>query len=504
MAVEAKSGSGQVSLADQPRTMGIFSMTLFAVSAMITLDTVAISSALGVESITLFVLFAIIFFVPYGLITAELGSGWPEEGGIYVWVREAYGQRWGTFTAWLYWVNVAYWAPAVFVLFAGTLSAAFWGGMSQTSAEIIVIALIWLMVLIGVLPMSLSKWVNSASAAVKVLVLVVLGAMGLAYAVHHGTANSFSPGKWVPTFSSNWSFMPIIVYNFMGFELMSSAAGAVKNPKRDIPRMLLMAGVVIVAAQLIGNFGILATIPLKKLSIVTGMAQAMKLSFHTVLGSAATPVYDLFIVLLLFTLMGNMVTWSIGANHSMAATGLDRSAPGVFGHVNRRFMTPDYAFVLMGVLATALTIINYSFFATRESVFWSIFALSSIVFLFPYLLMFPSLIVLRNKQPDRPRPYRVPFNRGGAWLSVLLTTGGVMFAITLFFYLVPTGTPRATYWWVTGGGTALSMVVGWWLAQRISADGTVPASPRPGAGPADEVLPPELVALGKGNSTSLF
>ncbi|MGA2529604.1 MAG: amino acid permease [Acidimicrobiales bacterium] len=493
MAIESKA-AGQVSLADQPRTMGIFSMTLFAVSAMITLDTVAISSALGVESITLFILFAVIFFVPYGLVTAELGSGWPEEGGIYVWVREAYGQRWGTFTAWLYWVNVAYWAPAVFVVFAGTLSAAFWGGMSQTWAEIIVIALIWLMVLIGILPMSLSKWVNSASAAVKVLVLVVLGGMGLAYLIHHGSANSFSPHHWVPSFSSNWSFMPIIIYNFMGFELMSSAAGAVKNPRRDIPRMLLMAGAVIVAAQLIGNFGILSTIPLNKLSIVSGMAQAMKLSFHSVLGSAATPVYDLFIVLLLFTLIGNMVTWSIGANHSMASTGLDRSAPGVFGHVNKRFLTPDYAFVLMGVLATGLTIVNYAFFATRESVFWSIFALSSIVFLFPYLLMFPSLITLRRKQPDRPRTYTVPFGRPGAWLSVILTVGGVLFAIVLFFYLVPSGTPRATYWWVTGGGTVVSMLVGWWLAQRIGTDDSVSSSVGPSSGPAASDRPePDLV-----------
>ena len=397
MATDSRIAAPGVSLADQPRTMGIFTMTLFAVSAMITLDTVATSSALGVQSITLFVLFAVIFFVPYGLVTAELGSGWPEEGGIYVWVREAYGERWGTFTAWLYWVNVAYWAPAVFVVFAGTLASAFWGGMSRTWAEIIVIALIWLVVGIGILPMSLSKWVNSASAAVKVAVLVMLGVVGVAFVVHHGSANSFAPSQWMPSFGANWSFLPIIVYNFMGFELMSSAAGAVKNPRRDIPRMLLFAGAIIVGAQLLGNFGILAAIPLKNLSIVSGMADAMKLSFHAVLGSAATTVFDVFIVLLLFSLIGNMVTWSIGSNHSMASTGLDRSAPGVFGHVNRRFTTPDYAFVLMGVLATALTIVNYSFFATKESVFWSIFALSSIVFLFPYLLMFPALLVLRKK-----------------------------------------------------------------------------------------------------------
>jgi amino acid transporter len=477
MATESRGGAPGVSLADQPRTMGIAAMTLFAVSAMITLDTVATSSALGVQSITLFTLFALIFFVPYGLITAELGSGWPEEGGIYVWVREAYGQKWGTFTAWLYWVNVAYWAPAVFVVFAGTLAVAFWPGMSRTWEELIVVGLIWLMVVIGILPMSLSKWVNSASAVVKVAVLVMLGLMGMAYAVKHGVANSFAPKEWVPSFGANWSFLPIIIYNFMGFELMSSAAGAVKNPRRDIPRMLLFAGAIIVGAQLLGNFGILAAVPLQDLSIVSGMADAMKLTFDSVLGGAATAVYDLFIVLLLFSFIGNMVTWSIGANHSMASTGLDRSAPGIFGHVNRRFTTPDYAFVLMGVLATALTIVNYQFFATKESVFWSIFALSSIVFLFPYVLMFPALLVLRKKQPDTPRPYTVPWGKPGAWVSVVLTMTGVLFAIALFFYLVPEGTPKATYWIVTAGGTAISMVVGWWLAVRGGKDAAGPLAP---------------------------
>jgi amino acid transporter len=466
VATDLKAGAPGASLADQPKTMGIFSMTLFAVSAMITLDTVATSSALGVQSITLFIFFAIVFFVPYGLVTAELGSGWPEEGGIYVWVREAYGQKWGTFTAWLYWVNVAYWAPAVFVVFAGTLATAFWPGMSRGWEEFIVIALIWVIVGIGILPMSLSKWVNSASAAVKVAVLVMIGVIGLVFVVRNGAANSFAPSAWVPSFGANWSFLPIIIYNFMGFELMSSAAGAVKNPRRDIPRMLLFAGAIIVGAQLLGNFGILAAIPLKDLSIVSGMADAMKLTFDAVLGSAATVIYDVFIVLLLFSFIGNMVTWSIGANHSMASTGLDRSAPGVFGHVNRRFLTPDYAFVLMGVLATALTVVNYAFFATKESVFWSIFALSSIVFLFPYVLMFPALLVLRRKQPETPRPYTVPGGKPGAWISVLLTMAGVIFAIVLFFYLVPEGTPKATYWIVTAGGTAISMLVGWWLAVR--------------------------------------
>ena len=158
----------------------------------------------------------------------------------------------------------------------------------------------------------------------------------------------------------------------------------------------------------------------------------------------------------------------------MGSTGLDRSAPGLFGHANRRFFTPDYAFVLMGVLATALTVVNYTFFATKESVFWSIFALSSIVFLLPYLLMFPSVIMLRTKQPDTPRSYTAPGHRPGVWLSVVFTMAGVMLAIVLFFHLVRTGTHKVTYWIVTGGGTVLSMLVGWWLARRAESRDSLP------------------------------
>ncbi len=464
-----------MSLERQPKTYGIFAMTLFAVSAIITLTTVAPSAAMGWQALPLYAIVAVAFFIPYGLVTAELGSAWPQEGGLYVWIREAFGQRWATFSAWMYWVNVAYWAPSVFVVFAGTILAAFWPSMSQTWAEVIVIVLIWVMVGVGILPMSLSKWVASLSAILKVLILVMIAAVGLGFALSVHSANTWAPHTWVPKFGATWSFLPVIVYNFMGFELMSSAAGAVKHPRRDVPRMILYGGVIIVVMYLLGNFGILSAIPLAKLSIVTGMAAAMKLSFHAVLGGAATAVYDLFVGLLLFTFIGNMVVWSIGANQSMGATGLDRAAPGVFGHTNRRFVTPDYAFVLMGLLATGLTIVNYSFFTTRSSVFWSIFALASIVFLITYLLMFPTLLVLRKKQPDTPRPYRVPGGKVGAWVSVGLAWAGVAFAIVLFFYLVPTGTPSVTYWAITGTGTAVSMLVGWWLAVRMSKNSTLSA-----------------------------
>ena len=141
-----------------------------------------------------------------------------------------------------------------------------------------------------------------------------------------------------------------------------------------------------------------------------------------------------------------MVTWSIGANQTISATGLDDTAPGVFGHVNKRFGTPDYAFVLMGLIATAITILAYVLDPNQTSVFWTLFALSSIVFLIPYLLMFPALLVLRHKYPDQPRPYVIPGGKAGAWIATILCEAGIVLTLFLFFYFPAEGVSKGTFW----------------------------------------------------------
>jgi amino acid transporter len=448
------------------RILGLVPMVLFSVSAMITLDSVATVAASGWRGITVFTVLAIVFYAPYGFITAELGSAWPQEGGIYVWIREAYGERVGGVCAWFYWVNLAYWAPAVFVIFAGTVRSAFWPGMSRTWEELIVIGLLWLVVAIGILPLRLTTWVNNASAAAKIAVLLAAALVGLVFALRHGIANPVSAGELLPAGGLRLAAVAVILSNFCGFEVMSSLGGSLKDPRRDVPRMILIAGLAIVGTQIVGMAGVLAALPLKELSIVSGIADAMQLSFERVLGGGATAAYDVVIVLLLFTFVGTMVTWSTGANHSINVTGLDRSAPKVFGHLNRRFGTPDYAFVLMAAVATALTAVNYALFGGNEQIFWTIFSLSSIVFMAPYLLMFPALLVLRRRHPDVPRPYRVPGGRAGAWLAVLLAEAFVLFGIGVFLVVIPTGGSRVVYTAITAGGAVVTLLVGVWLSHR--------------------------------------
>ena len=216
---------------------------------------------------------------------------------------------------------------------------------------------------------------------------------------------------------------------------------------------------------MLGIVGILGSIKLEDVSIVSGIADALKISFGAVFGGMGW-LFDIIIVVIMFTFIGNMVTWTIGCNHTLAATGLDKTAPSVFGHYHKRWGTPDYAIYLTGAVATALTILNYWLFGTREDVFWTTFSLSAVVFLIPFLVMFPALVVLRRKHPDRPRPFRVPGGAVGAWICTVLCTLIMALVIFIFFYQVPEGTPRGIFYGICGGGTLVSMLIGWILYLR--------------------------------------
>jgi len=480
MSTDLQSRAAGGALAEKPKVFGLFSMVLFSVSAILVADTVASSAAIGVQGLGFWIILGFLFFIPYGFVTAELGSAWPDEGGIYVWVKTAFGPGWGTVTSWMYWVNVALWAPSVFVLFIGALEVAFGVDVAPLWEAVIVIAMVWAIVLIGILPLSWSKFVPNLSAALKVVVLVGLGVMGVAFAIKNGTANSFSLDQWLPAWNTDsLSFLPIIIYSYMGFELMNSAGGSIKDPKRDVPKMIILAGAAILGVYMFATFGILASIKTEDVSIVTGIVDALKLSFDEVLGGA-TWLFNITVVALLFTFFGNMVTWSIGANQTIGATGLDKTAPGVFGHVNKRFGTPDYAFVLMGLIATAITILAYVLDPDQANVFWTLFALSSIVFLIPYLLMFPALLVLRHKYPDQPRPYVIPGGAAGAWIATVLCETGILLTLFLFFYFPAEGTSKGVFWLITAGGTIVSLLVGWWLYRRSSRGGSAVTSPETG------------------------
>jgi len=446
--------------------LGRADLVLFTVCAILTIDTLASSAAMGAAWFSWWLITMTVFFIPYGLITAELGSAWPGEGGVYVWVREAFGPWWGSQAAWWYWINNATWVPSVYLIFAGTFSQIFLKTHSPWQDAGIAIALTWVTVAIGIVRLEVSKWVPNLGAVVKSLIFFILGILGLS-ALFHGKkpANDFSPSAFVPKWNDTLAYLPALLYSTFGFELMSSAGEEMRDPRRDVPRVILWSGALIAILYSFAIGGILFAVPIGKLSIVTGTWDAL-----AVLGKEWGRAGDVVVYVLgigfLYACVANVVTWSLGSNRVAAVAAEEGVLPPALGRLHPRFKTPHVAFVVMGLVSTVLLAGGAALSKSQSNIFWMTFRFSALFLLLSYLLVFPAFVVLRKRRPDQPRPYRVPGGKGAAALAGWVCTLYIFGASVLFFVPSPTSQEPLKETLILSAETIVTIVIGILLVPR--------------------------------------
>jgi amino acid transporter len=417
------------------RVMGLADVTLFTVSAMLVIDQLTASASIGTDTIGWWLLAIVFFLVPYGLITAELATTYPEQGGIYVWAKRAFGRRWAARTTYWYWVNVALWMPSVFLLFGGLFCQLFIHNWADWPAGkwpqvAIAVALTWAVVGVGIVRLEIGKWVNNIGAIIKAVIIFALGAGGIFFALRHGSANTIHGGSFLPSFGVTKTYLPVIIYLLMGFELVSSMAGEVKDPEKKIPHALFTSGASIAFLYVFATVGILLALPLGKLELVQGLVETFREIFGRT-GVGEVVVYALGIGAL-YTYFTNMTTWTMGANRAAAEAAGDGELPQILGREHPVHKTPVAAFLITGTISTFVLVGTALFINSQDNLFFAIFAASSVIFLLPYLLMFPAVAVLRRKDPERERPFRIP---GGdrAVIALATLTTLVIAAATLLF-----------------------------------------------------------------------
>ena len=465
------------------RVLGLLDITLFTVSAMLVVDQLTASASIGPKTIGWWLLCIVAFFIPYGLITSELATTYPEQGGIYVWVKRAFGPRWAARTTYWYWVNVALWMPAVFLLFAGVFSQLFakhwtdWADGKWPQVAIAV-ALSWAVVGVGIARLEIGKWVNNLGAMLKMTIIAAIAVGGIVSAISDGAANHITTGSLVPSFGVTKDYLPVIVYMLMGFELVSSMAGEIRDPAKRLPRAIFTSGLVTAALYLLATIGILLALPLKQLGIVGGLVDTFKAIFGST-GAGEAAVYVLGVAAL-YTFFTNMTTWSMGANRAAAEAATDGELPDLLGREHPVRRTPVVAFVISGIISTAVLVVSALFIKTQDSLFYAIFAASSVVFLLPYLLMFPAVAVLRHTDPDRPRPFRIP--GGTKVVAALSAITSLFIAATMVLFLWPEIPHAPADWSYTGplvGIVAVTLAVGeailWRRLHRVHRPTSLPA-----------------------------
>ena len=238
-------------------------------------------AAIGNSQYFWWIFMMIAFLLPYGLIAAELGTTYDGEGGIYDWISKAYGRRMGSRTAWYYWVNFPLWMASLAVLFPEIIGKLAGVQISAWLSILIELAFIWIVVVISFYPISDSTWILNTSACIKLILAIAVGGLGIYTALTKGVANEYTLSSLLPSFDlRSLSFISVIIFNFLGFEVICTYAPDMQNPKKQIPQAIIAGGIVIALIYIFSAFGIGVAIPTDEISTSSGLIDSFQLLFR--------------------------------------------------------------------------------------------------------------------------------------------------------------------------------------------------------------------------------
>jgi amino acid transporter len=417
----------------EPKKLRLFDSVLLAVTVILVVESVAPTAAIGASQFFWWAFFLICFFLPYGLISAELGSTYEAEGGLYDWVSKAYGLRNGGRVAWYYWVNFPLWMASLAVLVPITISEIFGIEFSYLVSTIISLIFVWLVIIVSLFRIGESKWIINIGAFFKVFILFSIGLFGIYVALTKGVVNEYSLTTMLPSFDvRSLSFISVIIFNFLGFEVVASVSTEMRNPQKDIPKAIIIGGLLIAIFYILGAFGIGVAIPYDELTTDTGLIE----SFSVLLGSGGGWFLTLIGIMFIYTLAANPISWSYGINYVAYYASVNNTLPKIFSWRSKKTEMPIGVSLLNGIIASILVgIAPLMSYLGLEDIFWSFFALNLVTLLASYLFMFPSFLKLRQIDPERERPYKVKAN--DFWLKIITYLPFCLLLVAIIFTVVP-------------------------------------------------------------------
>jgi len=415
---------------ERKKVLGFWDLALFSFCAIFGVEAIATSAAIGPSAISWWLICIIGYFLPFGLIAAELGSAYPEQGGIYIWIKKGLGKKWAARSIWYYWVSLPLWVPAIYIAIAEIIGHMFFPNMGLWPQILIGIVMIWIAVGINLCPLKVSKWVPNFGTITRLAVIIGMLVAAVVYFLKNGRfANEINFANIMPDLNAAIVFIPIIIYNLEGCELISAASGEMKNPARDIPKAVILSAIAIASLYLITTFAVWVVVPISEINVASGILQVFMVTFS---GHWMQQVITVVLGFLISsTLFAEIVAWNLGENRTVAEAAKNGELPRILGKMTKN-MAPVGASIVSGIISTVVIII-YGFIAKNASeLFWHVVSFSLVVGLFSYLMLFPSFIILRIKDKNIKRPYRVP---GPDWFVILLALMAEIFILIALLIL---------------------------------------------------------------------
>lgn len=418
------------------RVIPIFILAMSNVAIMASLRNLPLIAEFGWNAVFFFLIVGIGFLIPCALVSAELATGWPKSGGIYVWVREAFGDRWGFFAVWMQWVHNVSWYPAILSFVAATLAYACgttWLAANKYFILCIVLVVFWGMTIVNYRGIKTSSIVSTVGVIMGTIlpgVIIILLALVWLTQGHplqiHASASSL-----LPDFHNfdNIIFMGGFFLTFAGLEVSSGYAGEVKNPQKNYPRSILLAAGITFILLLAGALAIAFVIPKEEISLVSGVMEA----FRTMLAKYQLiwmlPVIG---VLLAVGSIAEVNSWIMGPVKALYTTSVHGNLPSIFQKQNRHGM-PTNLLLFQAIIVTISSLV-FLLMPNLSSSYWILSALSAQMYLVMYVFMFAAAIRLRYTRPLVPRAYKIPHPHKGMWFIASLGILSSLFAIIITFY----------------------------------------------------------------------
>jgi len=401
-------------------------------------ESVAPTAAIGNSQYFWWIFLILAFCLPYGLVTAELGSTFDSEGGMYDWVKKAFGAKWAGRVAWNYWINFPLWIASLAVAVTDVVAGIFEVELSIFWLLVLQLGYTWLVSLLGTARIGESKWIVNIGTFFKVAFMVALGLLGIYVYIKTGeSANPInSVTDLLPTMDlAGLSFLSVIIFNFLGFEVVATFTQDMENPKKEIPKALIIGGSLMALFYILPATGVNIAMSTADAE-VAGITDSFAILL-TSLGMNADAIRIIVIVvglMFIYTMVANIVSWSFGVNSVAKYSADDGGLPAIFSKTNKEGV-PHMASILNGVVATVIVVVGVILGVVSETasnLFWTFFSLSLVTLLISYIPIFPAFLKLR-KTDNTERAYKVP---GGkfvlnlvTWVPFVLLILGVIFTL---------------------------------------------------------------------------
>ena len=446
--------------------LSVSTLTLMTVASVISLRGLPMMAKEGLGMLFYVLFAAVMFLVPASLVAAELGSAFSnQQGGVYTWVKAAFGSRWGFTAIWLQWIQNVIWYPTVLGFAAGSLAYFFFDPAISSNGYYngaVIVACYWLATFFTLRGTATIGRITKYGVLLGTIIPgVLIIALGIIWALRGLPLEFLRPGAAAQTMHvhptlfphitglGSIAFLAGIVLLFAGVEVQAVNVTALKNPAREFPRAMLYASLIIIVLFLLGSLSVAAVIPASEISLTAGLMEAFRMLMEKFNLGFLVPILGL---LTAFGAIGGVMSWISGPSRGLLNTAQEGELPPFLAKTNANGVQINIL-LIQGAIVTVLA----SLYFLMENVSVAFFLLSAMtvtLYLVMYILMYAAALRLRYTRPDLPRTYKVPGGMVGMWIVSLIGLSGVIFACVVGFFPpsnLPVGNPAIYVSLVAGG-----------------------------------------------------